>query len=64
MNTGVAFAAGGIRGAAYAGVYQALQENGIDVDSVSGTGTGAIAAGLLAAGYQPDDILEAALSLE
>ncbi len=64
LKTGAALSGGGIRGAAHAGVLQALKESGIEVDYISGIETGAAAAAMHAAGSEPEDMLELALSLE
>ena len=45
---GLVFAGGGARGFAHLGVYQALQEHGIEVDFVGGTSIGAVMAALVA----------------
>jgi NTE family protein len=46
---GLVLAGGGARGFAHLGVYQALQEHGIEVDFVGGTSIGAVMAALVAA---------------
>jgi NTE family protein len=46
---GLVLAGGGARGLAHLGVYQALQERGIEVDFLGGTSLGGIMASLLAA---------------
>lgn len=48
---------GGARGFAHAGVLRALTEQGIQPDAVGGTSMGAVAAGLTALGWPPQDIL-------
>ena len=53
MGIGLAFAGGGIRGIAHAGVLKALEENGIEVEAVAGTSAGSIVAALYAMGYKP-----------
>jgi len=53
---GLVLAGGGARGAAHLGVWQALLEQGIDVDYVGGTSIGAIMA-VLVASDQPLDTL-------
>ena len=45
---GLVLAGGGARGFAHLGVYQALQEHGIEVDFVGGTSIGAVMAALVA----------------
>lgn len=54
---GVALSGGGARGIAHLGVLQALEENGIKPDIISGTSAGAIVGGFCCAGYSPDNIL-------
>lgn len=56
MKLGVAFAGGGLKGVAYAGVVKAFNELGINVDIISGTSSGAFAAVLYALGYTPDEM--------
>jgi len=48
---------GGSRGLAHAGVLEALRENGIAVDCISGTSAGALVGALHAAGYGVADVL-------
>jgi NTE family protein len=50
---GVALSGGGIRGAAHIGALQALCENNIPIDLISGTSAGAIVAAFYASGYSP-----------
>ncbi len=51
---------GGIRGIAYGGALQVLQERGVldSIRRVGGTSAGAIQAALLAVGYSPQEIVE------
>lgn len=51
------FEGGGVRGAAFAGVYQAATEAEITFVGTVGTSAGSIAAALIAAGLPPDDVL-------
>ncbi|MDK2600649.1 patatin-like phospholipase family protein [Bacillus stercoris] len=44
MKIGIAFAGGGVRGAAHLGVLQALEEVGIKADYYAGTSAGSIIA--------------------
>lgn len=53
MGIGIALAGGGIRGIAHAGVLKALEDNGIQIDAISGTSAGSIVAALYAMGYKP-----------
>ena len=52
------FGGGAIRGASYIGVLRALEELGINSDIVSGSSVGAIFAGLIAVGYNYEEIEE------
>lgn len=56
MKIGVAFAGGGLKGVAYIGVFKAFEELGINIDYISGTSSGAMAATLYSIGYTPDEI--------
>ena len=47
---------GGAKGLYHIGVIQALEENDIPIDYISGTSMGAIVAGLYAAGYSPEEM--------
>jgi len=47
---------GGARGFAHIGVLRALKELDIPIDMIGGTSIGAPIAGLVAQGYQPDDV--------
>lgn len=58
MSIGIALSGGGARGAAHIGVLQALNENGIYPDHVSGSSAGSIIAALYCYGYAPTEILE------
>jgi NTE family protein len=63
MKVGLALSGGGVKGAAHIGVLRCFIEHGIPVDLVSGASAGAIAAGLYAAGMDPDDMEQFALGL-
>lgn len=58
MRIGIAFAGGGVRGAAHLGILQALEENGIVADSYAGTSAGSIIATMKALGHSNADCLE------
>ncbi len=49
---------GGAAGFAHIGVLKALEENGIQIDYITGTSMGAIVGAFYAAGYTPDEMLE------
>lgn len=50
------FGGGAIRGVSYIGAIQALDELGISIDMIAGSSVGAIFAGLLAVGYDAEEI--------
>jgi len=58
MSLGLALSGGGAKGAAHIGVLEALRDNNINVDYISGTSSGSIIAGMYAAGYTPNEILK------
>ncbi len=55
---GLALEAGGVKGAAHIGVLQALEEEGIHIDYISGSSSGSIVASMYAMGYKPIEILQ------
>ena len=55
---GLALEAGGIKGAAHIGVLQALEEEGIKIDFISGSSSGSIVSAMYAIGYKPIEILQ------
>lgn len=57
MAIGLALSGGGVKGAAHIGVLQALKEENIKVDYISGASSGSIVASLFAIGYSPYSIL-------
>lgn len=57
-RVGLALSGGGARGIAHIGVIQALEENGIQPQVVSGTSAGSIIAALYAAGQTPSEMLD------
>jgi NTE family protein len=57
-KTGLVLSGGGTRGFAHLGVIAALFDKGIQPDVISGTSAGAIAGAFVAAGKNPQDILE------
>ena len=56
QTVGVVMSGGGAKGLYHIGVLQALEENGIPVDYVSGTSMGSIIAAMYAAGYSPAEM--------
>lgn len=63
MPFGIAFAGGGIRGAAHVGVLLALEEHGLKPAAVAGTSAGGLVAGLYAAGLPPVQMRQIILEL-
>jgi Predicted esterase of the alpha-beta hydrolase superfamily len=57
-NIGLVLSGGGARGFAHLGLIQALNDNGIFPDIISGTSAGAIAGVLYADGHSPKEILK------
>ena len=53
MKLGLALSGGGIRGIAHAGAIKALEDNGIKIDVIGGTSSGALVSSLYALGYSP-----------
>lgn len=62
QSVGLVLSGGGAKGIAHIGVIQALEENGIPIDYVTGTSMGAIVGGLYACGYTPQEMLDLILS--
>lgn len=58
------FEGGGCRGAAFAGAYQAVFQAGVRFSAVAGTSSGSIVAALVAAGAEPDWLIEQLSQLE
>lgn len=56
MSLGLCLSGGGIKGAAHVGVLQALEDNHVNIDYISGTSSGSIVATLYAIGYSPQQI--------
>lgn len=57
QQVGLVLSGGGAKGIAHIGVIQALEDNGIPIDYITGTSMGAIVGGLYASGYSPDEML-------
>ena len=53
LKLGLALSGGGIRGIAHAGAIKALEDNGIKIDVIGGTSSGALVSSLYALGYSP-----------
>ena len=61
---GLVLGAGGARGVAHLGVLQALEENGIKVDIITGCSMGALVGGLYSIGYKVQELKDLAFSLK
>lgn len=61
-KVGLVLSGGGAKGIAHIGVIQALEENDIPIDYITGTSMGAIVGGLYACGYSPEEMMELLLS--
>lgn len=57
MKIGIAFAGGGVRGAAHLGILQALEEHGIEAECYAGTSAGSIVATMKALGHSNEECL-------
>lgn len=57
-KVGLVLSGGGAKGIAHIGVLQALEDNNIPVDYITGTSMGAIVGSLYASGYSPREMLE------
>lgn len=58
QSVGLVLSGGGAKGIAHIGVIQALEENDIPIDFITGTSMGAIVGGLYACGYTPAEMLD------
>lgn len=56
MKIGIALAGGGLKGVSYIGVFKAFEDLGIQIDYISGTSSGSMAAALYAMGCSCDEI--------
>ena len=56
QRVGLVLSGGGASGMAHIGVLQALEENGVPVDCITGSSMGALIGGMYAAGYSPWEI--------
>lgn len=62
QSVGLVLSGGGAKGIAEIGVIQALEDNDIPIDFITGTSMGAIVGGLYACGYTPDEMMKLILS--
>ena len=58
INWSLALSGGGPRGAAHVGVLKALEENGLEPSSVTGTSAGSFVAGMVAEGFGADKMIK------
>lgn len=64
QSVGLVLSGGGAKGIAHIGVIQALEDNDIPIDYITGTSMGAIVGGLYASGYTPQEMLQLLMSKE
>lgn len=64
QSVGLVLSGGGAKGITHIGIIQALEENGIPIDYITGTSIGAIVGGLYAMGYTPQEMLTLMASKE
>ena len=64
QSVGLVLSGGGAKGITHIGIIQALEENGIPIDYITGTSIGAIVGGLYAMGYTPQEMLDLISSKE
>lgn len=64
MKTGLVLSGGGARGIAHLGIIQALNEEGVKFDFISGTSAGAIIGALYSAGMSIEEILKVITDLK
>lgn len=57
QTIGLVLSGGGAKGIAHIGVIQALEENEIPIDYITGTSMGAIVGGLYSIGYSPEEMI-------
>jgi NTE family protein len=57
QKVGLVLSGGGAKGVAHIGMIQALEDNGIPIDYITGTSIGAVVGGLYAMGYSPQEML-------
>ena len=64
QSVGLVLSGGGAKGITHIGIIQALEENNIPIDYITGTSIGAIIGALYAMGYTPQEMLELISSKE
>lgn len=63
-KVGLVLSGGGAKGAAHIGVLKYIEEAGIPIDYIAGTGMGSIVGGMYALGYSSDEILDIISSVD
>lgn len=58
MKADAVFEGGGVRGIAFIGAIQVMEENGYEWERIAGTSAGAVVAALLACGYSARELIE------
>ena len=58
QSVGLVLSGGGAKGITHIGIIQALEENDIPIDYITGTSIGAIVGALYAMGYTPEEMLD------
>ena len=58
QSVGLVLSGGGAKGIAHIGLIQALEDNDIPIDYITGTSMGALVGGLYACGYTPAEMME------
>lgn len=64
QSVGLVLSGGGARGVAHIGMIQALEDNGIPIDYITGTSIGAVVGGLYSMGYSPKEMMDLIKSRE
>lgn len=64
QSIGLVLSGGGAKGIAHIGVIQALEDNNIPIDYITGTSMGAIVGGLYACGFTPAEMMDVIRSRE
>ena len=62
QKVGLVLSGGGAKGAAHIGLIQALEDNEIPIDYISGTSIGAIVGSMYAMGYSPKEMIDLFMS--
>ena len=62
QKVGLVLSGGGAKGAAHIGLIQALEDNEIPIDYISGTSIGAVVGSMYAMGYSPKEMIDLFMS--